>query len=161
MKKLLIAASAGLFGLAACSKTKATTVDDGLKADLAAATGNAVHSGAGGDIQLAPSSVRSQVIDAEDAPSSAPQRASVKRTPKPTPKPAPKLAANRTPQQAPAPAPQVTVIESAPEPQPQVQQPAPMPAPVMRPQPAPAQQPDRRVYKTEGEIFKQMPWIRP
>ncbi|HEX4684871.1 MAG TPA: hypothetical protein VH277_19285 [Gemmatimonadaceae bacterium] len=160
MKKILIAASAGLFGLAACSKTKAPAMDGGLQADLAAATGTA-HGASGGDLQLAPSSVRSQVIDAEDAPTSAPQKASVKRTPKPTPKPAPKLASNDVPQPAPAPAPQVTVTPSAPEPQPQVQQPAPAPAPVMRPQPAPAQQPDRRVYKTEGEIFKQMPWIRP
>src|SRR3954467_12094328 len=102
MKKLLIAASAGLFGLAACSKTKAPVVDDGLQADLAAATGNSGHSATGGDLQLAPSSARSQMIDAEDAPASAPRKASVKRTPKPTPKPAPKLAANRTPQQAPA-----------------------------------------------------------
>jgi outer membrane biosynthesis protein TonB len=161
MKKLLIAASAGLFGLAACSKAKAPVLDDKLQADLAAATGDAVHSASGGDIQLAPSSARSQMIDAEDAPTSAPQKAAVKRTPRPTPKPAPKLAANRTPEQAPAPAPQVTVTPSAPEPQPVIEQPAPAPAPVMRPQPAPAQQPDRRVYKTEGEIFKQMPWIRP
>jgi outer membrane biosynthesis protein TonB len=158
MKYIALAASAAMIGLAACGSSKPAAVDDGLKADLAAATGGA----AGGEFQLAPSSARSQMIDAEDAPKSAPERASVKRTPRPTPRPAPRLAANHTPQPAPAPEPQAaTVTETAPmpQPEPQVQQPA--PTPVMRPQPAPAQQPDRRVYKTEGEIFRQMPWIRP
>jgi outer membrane biosynthesis protein TonB len=146
-----------MFGLAACSnRAKSPVADDALKADLAAATGNA----SAGAFQLAPKSAQSQVIDAEDAPQSAPQKAAVKHVPKPTPKPAPRLAANRTPQPAPAPAPQATTVtESAP--QPQAEQPAPPPAPVMRPQPQPAQQQDKRVYKSEGEIFRQMPWIRP
>ena len=159
MKRMWIAAAAGMIGLAACSnKAKSPVVDDALKADLAAATGSA----SGGTFQLAPKNAQSQVIDAEDAPQSAPQKAAVKHVPKPTPKPAPRLAANRTRQPAPSPAPQATTVtESAPQPQPQVEQPAPAPAPVMRPQPQPAQQQDRRVYKSEGEIFRQMPWIRP
>ncbi|HXT14999.1 MAG TPA: hypothetical protein VN706_05180 [Gemmatimonadaceae bacterium] len=152
----LIAASVAMIGLAACSNKSQTPVDDGLKADLAAATGGQTS----GDLQLAPKSAQSQMIDAEDAPVSAPKRASVKHIPTPTPKPAPRVASNDAPAPAPAPAPQATVVETAPTPQPQAQEPA--PAPVMAPQPV--QQPQRQqrgVYKTEGEIFKQMPWIRP
>ena len=157
MKGIWMAAAAGMIGVAACSnKAKSPVADDALKADLAAATGSA----SGGDFQLAPKNAQSQVIDAEDAPQSAPQKAAVKHVPKPTPKPAPRVAANNAPQPAPAPAPQAaTVAPSAP--QPQVEQPAPAPAPVARPQPVPAQQQDKRVYKSEGEIFRQMPWIRP
>ena len=150
----LVAAIAALTGVAACSN-KGQTIDETLKADLAAAGGNS----GGGDIQLAPSSNRNQVVVSaiEGGPTAKPAPAAPKRVVKPTPKPAPRVAEKQQPAQAPAPAP--IPVQEAPvahEPAPVQQQPA--PAPVQQQQ-APRQ--DNRVYKTEGEIFRQMPWIRP
>ncbi|MDB4873854.1 MAG: hypothetical protein JWM41_300 [Gemmatimonadetes bacterium] len=132
-------------------------MDDGLKKDLAAAgpTG----------LELAPKSGKSQMVVSaiEGGPTSAPAPASRKPVTKPTPRPATKLASNRT--QAPAPAPQPKIAEPVPsypspaaEPAPAPRQTEPAPLPPAAPQ---SQGRQKGVYKTEGDIFRQMPWIKP
>src|SRR5262249_25570100 len=148
----LVSAVVALAAVAACSSTKKTEIDPSLKADLAAVGGNS------GDLQLAPTSAKSSVVvsEIEGGPKAAPARATPTRAPRPTPKKAPPATSVDREVTAPAPS-QVAVSEPTPAPQPQ-----PQPA-VQAPQPIPAQAPrqDHRVYKTEGEIFRQMPWIRP
>jgi hypothetical protein len=144
----LIAAVAALIGAAACN-TSGSVADDGLKRDLAAA-------GASG-LELAPTAGRSQVVVSaiEGGPTSAPKRAAPKRTPTTSPRPTVRVAEKHVPARAPAPMPVVnepTPVATVP-----VREQA--PAPSTRPAPAPAQQ--KRVYKTEAEIFRDMPWIRP
>jgi hypothetical protein len=151
-----IVALIALASAAACSRSSSPTLDSGLQADLKAA--------AGGDVELASHSATSQLVISplEATPSAVPQRAP-HRSPAPASRPATNVASER------APAPHVTV-HRAPErvaaeqsaPAPSRSEPAPVAQPI--PTPAPAAQPAQRqpgVYKTEGEIFKQMPWIRP
>ena len=144
----VIAACAVLTATAACNKTSTSQpMDDGLKNDLVAAT-----------------SVQPQVVvSAEEAgETSSPIHAAPRHIPKPTAKPAPHLASDRNPAPAPAPTP-AKIITQAPTPQPQQPAAAADPAPAAAapaPAPHPAQQ-QPGVYKSEGQIFRQMPWIRP
>jgi hypothetical protein len=149
----VIAAGAALIGAAACNRSR-PVADDGLERDIAAATA--------GGLELAPSSNRAQVVVSpiEAGPTSAPRRASPTRAaPKRTPAPAPRttrVAARQTPAVArPVSAP--VEAESPPVVAPPVAQPS--PTPVTRP--TAQSSPHGRVYKTEGEIFRDMPWIRP
>lgn len=141
----LIAAGVALMGAAACSN-KNEAMDSALKADI--------QSAAGGGIELAPTAAKSQVVVSaiEGGPKAAPAPAAKKPTPVKSRKPTVQAAEVEAPTPAPAPEP---VQE-----QPVIEAPMPRPAPVTR---APAQAPreDKRVYKTEAEIFRQMPWIKP
>jgi len=144
----LISAIAALIGGTACNRS-GPVADEGLKRDLAAA--------GGGGLELAPTASRSQVFvsSIEGGPSSTPKRSSPKRTPIRSPRPTVRVAER----QAPAPAPASKSVTTEPSPviaPPTVEQ---APAPITRPAPAPARQ--NRVYKTEAEIFRDMPWIRP
>ena len=144
----LIAAIAALIGGTACNRS-GPVADEGLKRDLAAASG--------GGLELAPTASRSQVVVSaiEGGPRSTPTRAAQKRTPTRSPRPTVRVAER----QAPAPAPEQKSVTTEPSPVvalPTVEQ---APAPITRPAPAPARQ--NRVYKTEAEIFRDMPWIRP
>ena len=144
----LIAACTALTAAAACNKTNSSQpMTDDLKQDLVAAT-----------------SVQPQVVvSAEEAgETSAPVHAAPRRIPRPTTKPAPHLASDRNPAPAPAPTP-ARIVTQAPAPQPQQPAAASDPAPPVAPAaqaPHPAER-QRGVYKSEGEIFRQMPWIRP
>ncbi len=149
----LVAAVAALIGAGACSNTKNEPVDDALKADLAAAGGSA------SDLQLAGASAKAQVVVSaiEGGPTSAPAKAAPAKVAKPSSKPTTRVAPRK---QTPAPAPTIRAEAPAPvEKAPVMEAPAPAPAPVAAPAPAPRE--DHRVYKTEAEIFRQMPWIRP
>ena len=143
----LIAGVAALIGAGACSKS-GPIVDDGLQRDLAAA--------AGGDLELAPKNARSQVVVSAieggpaGSPKSAPARTSQPRTPRRVVRPTTRVVTRQ------ATAPSRVVTQSAPT----VAASRPAPAPV-RPTPAPIGHEEGRVYKTEAEIFRQMPWIRP
>lgn len=140
--------------LAACGgSNKASALDESLKADLAAAGGHADAS-----FELAPNSARSlTVVSAiEGGPKASPTRATAARAPQATTRP---VKRQTQPKQAVAPTPAPAEARSEPAPAP-VETDAPaISAP--RPAPSAAQQQDRRVYKTEAEIFRQMPWIRP
>lgn len=152
----LIAGVAALIGAGACSKD-GPVVDDGLTRDLAAATG-------GSDLELAPKSARSQVVVSaiEGGPTASPKAAlthtSQRRTPRQVVKPAARVATRAA--SKPSRVVSENARESAPEsaPEPVVAQPAPAAA---RPAPAAIGHQQGRVYKTEAEIFQQMPWIRP
>lgn len=137
-----------LVAAGACGRNE--PLDDALKADLAAAgaTGDA------GDLQLAPKAAKSQMVLSaiEGGPAASPQRAAPKRIVRPSAKPTTRAAAQRV--RAPAP----VAVADSPEPAPVETAPA-MQAPAPAPAPAPRQ--DNRVYKTEAEIFRQMPWIKP
>ncbi len=125
-----------LIGAGACSNK--AQPDESLKNDLA----------------LVSSSNRPQVVVSaiELGQPSAPERSAPKRAPKVAPRPAAHVALKK----APAPVQQAPVVE-APTPEPARESaPTPKPAPVQTQAPQ-----DHRVYKTEGEIFRQMPWIRP
>lgn len=144
----MIAACAVLTAAAACNKTSSSQpMDDSLRKDLVSAN-----------------SVQPQmVISPEEAgETSSPTHAAPRHIPKPTAKPAPHLASDRNP----APAPSLTpakIVTQAPAPQTQQPAAATDPAPAAA-APAPAPHPAQRqpgVYKSEGEIFRQMPWIRP
>lgn len=149
----LVSAVVALASVAACNSAKKAEIDPSLKADLAAIGGTS------GDLQLAPNSAKSNVVvsEIEGGPKAAPARATVARAPRPTTKQAPPKVDITPEVQAPTRS-EVAASEPAPAPVPQPEQPA-IQAP--RPTQAPAQQQDRRVYKTEAEIFRQMPWIRP
>jgi non-specific serine/threonine protein kinase len=138
-------------------------MDAGLQKDLAAV--------APSGLELAPNAAKSQMVVSaiEGGPTSAPAPAAHKPVPKPTPKPATQLASNHA--QAPAPAPQPPIAEPLPSrpspmperaptperaPAPRQAEPAPLP-----PLPAQAQGQQKGVYKTEGEVFQKMPWIKP
>jgi DNA polymerase-3 subunit gamma/tau len=136
----LVAVGAVLIAAAACNKPN-EKMDDSLRQDLAAAN------------TRQPQVVVSAVEAGEMA---APVHAAPRHIPRPTAKPAPRLAAARAPVQAPAPAPQPVVTQPAPQTPPA--EPPPAPAPTQRPAPAERQ---HGTYKTEAEIFRQMPWIRP
>jgi hypothetical protein len=132
-------------------------MDDGLKQDLAATSSSA--------LEMAPTGAKPQVVVSaiEGGPEAAPKPAVHKVLPKPTPKPAPRVASNESaPVEAPIPAPQITKpAPSAPAPQAE-----PAPQPNREPPPLPpaantSQGRQKGVYKTEGQIFQQMPWIRP
>jgi len=147
---------AALASLAACGADKPSALDESLKADLAAA---GAHSDA--TFELAPSSARSlTVVSAiEGGPKAAPTRAATARAPRPV---------TQVKRQAPARETAVPRTASSEAPTSAPNEPAPAPAeadaPAIsapRPSPSAAQQQDRRVYKTEAEIFRQMPWIRP
>jgi hypothetical protein len=147
----VIAAGAALIGAAACNRSR-PVADDGLERDIAAA--------AAGGLELAPSSNRAQVVVSpiEAGPTSAPRRASPTRAaPKRTPAPAPRTTTHVAARQTPAVAPAPVEAESPPVVAPPVAQPS--PTPVTRP--TAQSSPHGRVYKTEGEIFRDMPWIRP
>lgn len=145
----LIVGAVALVGAAACSNKSETAADASLKSDL----------------ELVSNSQRPQVVVSplEAGQSSAPTRAAPThapmRAPKPSQKPVTRVAKRPAPQpEASAPVPQRVQQEEvvrAPAPQ---ADPTPASAPVQQ---APAPSQDHRVYKTEGEIFKQMPWIRP
>src|SRR4051812_1374503 len=96
----LIAALAALIGAGACSN-KTQPVDASLKADLAAAGGS------NGDLQLAPSAAKSQMVLSaiEGGPQAAPKRAA----PAPTPKPQVRQPARAAVRQSPAPAPAAVI----------------------------------------------------
>jgi hypothetical protein len=150
----LIAACAALIGAAACNREGSAVADDALVRDLAAA-GAAGASG----LELAPSTTRSQVVVSaiEAGETSAPKRATPKQAPRATSHAAPHAAKQQLPNATPKPSPVVAEAPSVPP----ATEPAPAPAPVIT-RPAPAQQPQQHgVYKTEAEIFRQMPWIRP
>ncbi|HEY4131215.1 MAG TPA: hypothetical protein VGM50_11400 [Gemmatimonadaceae bacterium] len=138
----LVAASALVIGAAACS-SKAPTADPSLAADLKAA----VNSGNPGQVF---------VSALEGGPQSAPRKAAPKPVYKPTPRAETRVASTPEPAPAPTPAPPPVVQQPAPQPTPVEA----APAPVNRPQPV-QQQRQQGTYKTEAEIFRQMPWIRP
>jgi hypothetical protein len=141
--------------LSACGRSNTASMDEGLKQDLAAAGGSSV--------ELAPKSMSQQLVVSaiEGGPKAAPARASSKKatTPKPIMKRTqqPTRSVAQVPTTSPATAPVVAPsapVEASPV------EPAPLPpihAPVVR-------QPTKRQtgpYKTEAEIFREMPWIRP
>ena len=145
--------------LTACGRSNTVSMDDGLKQDLAAV--------GGASMELAPKSANQQMVVSavEGGPTSAPAHTSTKKPTAPKPivknptRPVQSVAQLPTP--SPAPAPVVTSpapVESSPV------EPAPLP-PLPRTVQAPvARQPSTRQagpYKTEAEIFREMPWIRP
>jgi hypothetical protein len=144
----LIAGIAALIGAAACNKS-GPVADDGLKRDLAAASASG--------LELAPTASRSQVVVSaiEAGPMSAPKRMSPRRAPSPAPRGMSRVNAKQTRSPAPAPAP------VAAEPAPVAERSATEPTPAPVPRPASAASQEHRVYKTEAEIFRDMPWIRP
>jgi hypothetical protein len=139
-----IAATAAV-GLAACSRGSQPTMDEEMKRDLAA-----VHAAS-----------NQMVISPLEAGLSPAPKAS-ERVKQPTRQPAKQVAvAPRKVVPTPAPAPAPKVVVEAPRPAPEAE-PAPLP-PAPRPAPAASQNGEARrgPYKTEAEIFRQMPWIRP
>ncbi len=149
-----------LAGLSACSD-KTAPADAGLKRDLAAAVGTA------GDLELAPKSAQSQMVVSaiEGGPSATPAPAPRKAVPKPTPRPVPQVAEKR--EVAPTPMPEARVVESVPTPAPApTHEPAPLPSKAAEPPPLPPATSgpvgrQQGVYKTEAEIFRQLPNIKP
>jgi len=146
------AASAVLLG--ACGRSSASPMDEGLKRDLAAVGSSSM--------ELAPSSAKQQMVVSaiEGGPTSAPVRASTtkptaqKPVARPPKRPAQEVAQSPTPSPVPAAVVAPAPVETGPV------EPAPLPpakAPVVR-QSSPRQ---TGPYKTEAEIFRQMPWIRP
>ncbi len=147
------AASAVLLG--ACGRSNTASMDEALKQDLAAIGGSSM--------ELAPKAANQQMVVSaiEGGPTSAPARTSTKKptAPKPVVRPPqrPIESVAQLPTPTPAPAPVVTSpapVEASPV------EPAPLPpmqAPVARRQ----QKRQAGPYKTEAEIFRQMPWIRP
>lgn len=151
----LIAAASALLGVTACGgNTK--PMDEGLKQDLAAAGSSGL---------MLPNSASPQLVVSPDeaGPTSAPKAAAHKPVPRPTAQPASRLAANRAaPVEAPAPQP----VTHSPAPSAPVQQAEPAPSKQAEPAPLPpatrpSQERQKGVYKSEGEIFRQMPWIKP
>ncbi len=164
-----LAAAGALMGLAACGK-QSTPMDDSLKSDLAAVGGTAPTSGNG--IELAPTSANSQMVVSaiEAGPTSAPAPAVKQIVPRPSPKPAERIASIRNlPVEAPTPAPAQHVFQApttVTEPMP-ARAAAPLPAgkaaepPPLPPAASNAQGRQAGVYKTEAQVFRQMPWIKP
>jgi len=139
------AAAAATIGVAGCSRGN-QPMDESLKRDLAA-------------VRAAPTALF--VISPTEAGLSPAPRAPNRST-QPTRRPAKQVAAVHTPPRtpAPAPAPRAVVVEAPRAPaqtEPVDVPPAPRPASA----PARAEDPHRGPYKTEAEIFRQMPWIRP
>jgi hypothetical protein len=146
----LIATVSALIGVAACGKS-GKSMDDGLKQDLAAVGGNGV--------ELAPRMGKSQVVVSaiEAGPTSEPTRAP-RAVRKPATKtiPSPSARVATETHTAPAPAPAQVIEQRAPTASPHATEPAPLPA--MARQPAQRQS---GTYKSEAEVFRQMPWIKP
>src|SRR5215510_15015078 len=140
----LVAAAAAI-GVAGCSRGN-QPMDDELARDLAA-------------VRAAPTS-QFQISPTEAGLSPSPRAPA--RTTQPTRRPAKQAVAPRTPPKTPAPtpAPRAVVVEapSAPARSEVIDAP---PAPRPTRAPASADEPRRGPYKTEAEIFRQMPWIRP
>jgi hypothetical protein len=141
--------------LSACGRSKKGAMDEALKRDLAAVGGSSV--------ELAPNAATQQMVVSaiEAGPTSAPVHTSARKpnAPKPVVQPPkrPVQSVAQAPTPAPSPAPRVTApepVEASP------MEPAPLP-PVQKP--VVRQQPSRQTgpYKTEAEIFRQMPWIKP
>jgi hypothetical protein len=145
----LIAAISALIGVAACGKSGGS-MDDGLKQDLAAVGGNGV--------ELAPRMGKSQVVISaiEAGPTSEPTHADRKPAAKPILHPSARVATHTEAAPAPAPAPAQVIEQRAPSASPHTAEPAPLP-PMAR-QPAQRQS---GTYKTEADVFRQMPWIKP
>ena len=135
----LFAVAAALVGAGACGTSK--PMDSGLKQDLAAAGANG--------LELAPTSARSQVVVSaiEGGPTFAPTVR--KAVPKPVPRPLAHVTAVA------ATAPQ-TIPQTTAAPTEATTEPAPLP-----PAARPTQERQKGTYKTEAEIFRQMPWIKP
>lgn len=141
----LIVAAAMLVAASACNRSS-PSVDASLKADLQAAGGD-VANGVSPQLVISP---------LEATPTASPTRAAPKRTPQASSKPTIRVADK--PAINPTPAPAAATVTA---PTPNVSAPTPSePAPIAQPVRGQAQQ-QRGVYKTEGEIFRQMPWIRP
>jgi hypothetical protein len=139
----------------ACGRSNTASMDDGLKQDLAAVGGSS--------IELAPKSTNQQAVVSaiEGGPTSAPARASTRKPN--VPKPVVKMPQRPMKSVAQVSAPVSEPTPVAPAPAPVVAapvEPAPLPP---APQPVERQQSRRQAgpYKTEAEIFRQMPWIRP
>jgi hypothetical protein len=153
----LVSAVVALAAVSACSE-KAAEIDPSLKADLAAVGGGSGSGSGTGDLELAPSSSKSTMVVSaiEGGPKATPKPAARVQTPRPAPKKVAQAPVKRAPvvRQPTA----VAEAEPAPAPAPEPEQPA-----IQSTRQAPAQAPrqDNRVYKTEAEIFRQMPWIRP
>jgi len=151
-----VAAVALLAGAAACSN-KPQPADAAFAADLKAAAGG---------VELAPRGNPAQVVVSplEGGPQSAPKKAA----PQPVRRPsthAETRVASRAEEPvpsaaAPAPVPEQVAVPQPAQPPAPVQQ-APSSAPATRPAPVRSQQRQPGTYKTEAEIFRQMPWIRP
>jgi hypothetical protein len=154
------AAAALLLGAAACGRSN-STMDTGLQQDLAAVgTANSALV-ITSPLELAPEGAKPQAAPTPKAhaPKAAPRSA------------APKAPTHVARAETPAPEPEPVVTPQAPtvnaEPTPEAVIPAAAPAPAptrtptAAPAQAPAQQPHRGPYKTEAQIFQQMPWIRP
>lgn len=143
-----IATVGALIGASACGGSD-RSMDDGLKHDLAAISGSG--------IELAPKAAQSQVVVSpiEAGEKSTPVRAT--RTPiaRPTTRPAPRVASNNEVVVSPTPQPVVTTPQPAAVPS-RAAEPAPLPP--MAPKPGQRQS---GTYKTEAEVFRQMPWIKP
>ena len=146
-------------GAGACGRAGSDPMDAQLKQDLEAVSN--------GSIELAPKAAQSQVVVSaiEGGPQAEPAHAStVKHTPskpvtKPVAKPAPRPAERVAEASAPAPVPSPVVeipVQPAPTPSPAPVEPAPLPKATNKPAPR-----QSGPYKTEAEIFRQMPWIRP
>ena len=159
--RLIAASSAAAIAvlLSACGRSSASSMDEGLKQDLAAAGGSSV--------ELAPKSANQQMVVSaiEGGPSSAPARGSTrksvaakpiaKQSRQPAQSVGPAVAQSPAPIQAPMPViPAPTSAETAPV------EPAPLP-PMQAPVARPATKRQAGPYKTEAEIFREMPWIRP
>jgi len=144
----LIAVGSALIVAAACGNEEA--MDESLKRDLASVAGNGV--------ELAPRTQSSQLVisPVEAAPASAPAAGKTKVAPK---------APSRTPVRVASTAP--VREQSAPAPVQTVERPTiASPAAATEPPPLPpmTRRPTERqsgTYKTEAEIFRQMPWIKP
>jgi len=148
----LIATIPVLIGLAACGKSNGT-MDDGLKHDLAAAGGSSV--------ELAPRMGQPQLVISaiEAGPTSAAVRRAVKPVAKPTTQSAPRMASksDAAPERAAQPvAEQHAMEQHAPSASARAAEPAPLPPAAQR-----SAQRQSGTYKTEAEVFRQMPWIRP
>ena len=137
--------------LTACGGSNTASMDDGLKQDLAKVSGSSM--------ELAPRSANGQVVVSaiEGGLTSTPTRASSHKAAAPRQTLRSVQQPTRSVAQTPSPAPMASspaptqVSPAEPPPLPPVQ------APVAR------QQTNGRTgpYKTEAEIFRQMPWIRP
>jgi len=157
--RIVAAASMILVCAAACGRSNTQPIDAGLQNDLAAAGKANTATTFTSALELDGSKPATAPVAQTHAPLRAPHKA-VSHTPTQVSR------EQAAPQQAPTPviappAPTVDVTPTAPAPT--VQQPAPQAAPLPMPQAqqAPQQQPRHGPYKTEAQIFQQMPWIRP
>jgi hypothetical protein len=143
--RFVVAAAVALAGMA-CSKN-GQPMDDGLKQDLAAVKTSAAH------VSISP-------IELGERITPAPQQ----HAPRPAKEPSAALAPKHVVAQAPQ-------VEKVPDPTPVVHAPAAAPLPVEQPAPAAAKptpapmrsngEEQHGRYKSEAEVFRQMPWIKP